>query len=296
MKRAVILIGVHKPGGGLKPLKTVGECVALMKQWAYNQGIPSSLVVSFTDLVDDERVTAPPILDVVRKFGEVGVEKLVVYFAGHGFASNKGDYWLLSDAPEDSNAAVNVNGSLLNAKRYVFPHVVFISDCCRTATQSIRDGAVDGYIIFPNLDQRGQSKKTDEFPATLLGEPAYEIKIGEVYRSIYTETIVDALNGKYRDILDVDPDGGSVLRGNPLRLFLPDELARRLRKIGKELPQDICPDPSVSSDPPHWIAAFSPPAQLSRGPDADVPVRDLPPGPELGPGSQPCPRHWHEGI
>lgn len=272
MKRAAVLIGVHRTGGGLPPLRAVGDCVDAMERWAKNQGIPSNSIASISDL-KGERVTISSIFDVVRKFGEEAVEQLVIYFAGHGFSGAMGDYWLLSDAPEDGNAAVNVNGSEFNARSGVFSHIVFISDACRLATKNIRDNAVRGGVIFPNFQIPGATKSIDQFFATLLGQPAFEIKIDGVYRSIYTATLVDALNGKYKNILEVDlPAGATVLRPTPLKYFLPDEVSRRLQMLNVEMPEGGEPDAIITSQPTSWIAAFSPPLQVSSGPDASLPT------------------------
>jgi Caspase domain len=279
MKRAAVLIGVHKTGGGLPPLRAVGDCVSAMERWAKNQGIPSKSIASISDLTG-EGVTISSIVDVVRKFGEEAVEQLVIYFAGHGFSGSMGDYWLLSDAPEDGNAAVNVYGSEFNARRGVFSHIVFISDACRLATKNIRDNAVRGSVIFPNLQIPGATKSIDQFFATLLGQPAFEIKIDGVYRSIYTATLVDALNGKYKNILEVDlPERATVLRPTPLKYFLPGEIGRRLQILNVELPEGSEPDAIITSQPTSWIAAFSPPLQVSSGPDASPPTNsdDTPP-------------------
>ena len=120
VKRALILIGVHKTGGGLQPLRAVGDCIASMEQWAKRQGIPPELIASLDDF-DDRKVTVSAILDATKEFGDGSVEQLIVYFAGHGFVGSLGEYWLLSDAPEDGNAAVNVYGSELAARSGIFP-------------------------------------------------------------------------------------------------------------------------------------------------------------------------------
>jgi hypothetical protein len=267
VKRAAILIGVHKTGGGLPPLRAVGDCVTAMEQWAKNQGIAPKSIVSVTDLAN-KKVTINSILDVVRDFGDAGVEQLIVYFAGHGFSGSMGDYWLLSDAPEDGNAAVNVYGSEFNARKGVFSHIVFISDACRVATKNIRDNAVRGGVVFPNLQIPGPSKNTDQFFATLLGDPAFEVNVDGVYKSIYTATLVDALNGMYKALLEIDvSEGATVLRPNPLKSFLPEEVGRRLRLAGATLPEDVRPDAYLNSNPSCWIAAFSPPLQPSSGTD-----------------------------
>ena len=147
------------------------------------------------------------------------------------------------------------------------------------STKTVRESRVPGGLIFLILNLPGPSKSVDQFFAALLGQPAFEVKIDEVYRSIYTATLVEALNGRYKEILEVDPrEGATVLRPRPLKNFLPGEISRRLREAGVDLPEDGAPDAIIASEPTSWIAAFGSPIQLSGGEDFMSPT---------GPGQPP---------
>ena len=95
-----------------------------------------------------------------------GADQLIVYFAGHGVNIGYAERWLLSDAPGDPNAAVNVAGSAEVAHRSSIGHVVFISDACRTAAEGLQAQGVTGSIIFPNTASGGPEKQVDQFWAT----------------------------------------------------------------------------------------------------------------------------------
>ena len=135
MQRAVILIGVRKTGK-LQPLQAVSSGVQAMKSWAEAQGIGANDIITITD--DSGPVTARVIKHAVRKITDRGTcEQLIVYFAGHGVNIRYGEYWLLSGAPDDTQEAVNVEGSVVLARQCGIPHVVFISDACRTAAEGV---------------------------------------------------------------------------------------------------------------------------------------------------------------
>ena len=60
------------------------------------------------------------------------------------------EYWLLSGAPDDPQEAVKVASSVALARYCGIPHVVLVSDACRTAAESIQAQNVEGSSIFPN--------------------------------------------------------------------------------------------------------------------------------------------------
>src|SRR5229473_3494221 len=152
-KRGAVIIAVKKTGQ-LPELQTVHQCAQQMSTWAREQGFPKKLVKVITD--EKKPVDAKQIRDAVAKLvKEDGIEQILVYFAGHGVV-NGGELWLLSGAPDDVNEAVNLEGSILLARFAGIPHVVFISDACRTAAEGIQGTRVRGQDIFPNFVPSGE--------------------------------------------------------------------------------------------------------------------------------------------
>ena len=106
-----------------------------VEKWAQGQEFAS------VNVLTDEAgpVTIQQIKSAIKAIVEKGtIEQLVVYFSGHGVNIRYGEYWLLSDAPDDTQAAVNVEGSVVLARRAGIPHVVLVSDACRTAAEGIQ--------------------------------------------------------------------------------------------------------------------------------------------------------------
>lgn len=227
--RAVILIGVSQ-ASTLPKLQAVYDGVRRMKEWAVSQGIPDELIGTITD--ETEKVTPERIKKVVWEFVDRGdIEQLIIYFAGHGVNLRYDEYWLLSDAVTDSDAAVNLSASVARAENGgVIPHVVFLSDACRTAPGGIEAQGVTGSVIFPNKLNPGQAK-VDQFFATQIGEPALEIAgpntSPKTFRAVYTDLLLEALRGLHADILEADGQTGmGLVRPEALEEFLEDALPK----------------------------------------------------------------------
>jgi len=169
---------------------------------------------------------------------------LIVYFCGHGF-NKEGEFWLLSDAPGDPNAAVNVEGSIRLARDCGIGHVVFISDACRTAAEGLQSLQVEGSLVFPNEPVSGIEKPVDILFACARGRPSFEVadsraaaEAAKSYSALYTEVLLEYLNGKHLDVLHrVREDGKYVglLRLRILADCLRTDVPSRLKhKLGVE--------------------------------------------------------------
>src|SRR5262249_36100436 len=141
-------------------------------------------------------------------------QRLVVYFSGHGFLVGTSEFWLLSRAPSNPNEAINVAGSVEAARDCGIPHVVFISDACRSTTDSLGTQSVRGYQIFPGQRViRDPRAEVDRFYATLPGDPALEVPVAKsapAYEGIYTSCLLSAFEHP-EDTLVQSVDGVRVV-------------------------------------------------------------------------------------
>jgi hypothetical protein len=288
MKRAAVLIGVDKTGG-LPKLSDAAAGAERMEAWALAQGMARKDVVLLTDR--EGPVTLAAITDAIAALVDRdSIEQLVVYFAGHGVVIQRGEYWLLSGAPRNANEAVNVEGSVAAARRCGIPHVVFISDACRTAAAGVQAQSVRGGEIFPNDRPTGPGKPVDWFFATTVGKPALELRAdGSVdgdFRAVYTNAFLDAVNGKVASALAAAPAEAKppfVVRPWALHDALAAELPRRIAALGfgSEVTQE--PEAIINSRPEvAWIAGFDrDPRQAvaPAAPAAVAPVAAAPPRP-----------------
>lgn len=267
MKRAAILIGVNKTGN-LPVLADAAGGAQRMAQWALAQGIPKDQVYTLTD--EQGPVEIHDVKQVVRKLVEVrNIDQLIIYFAGHGVNIRYGEYWLLSDAPSDSQAAVNVEGSVVLARQAGIPHVVMISDACRTAPEGIQAQFVSGSEIFPNDPIGGPEQAVDIFFASTLGKPSLEVQnptdSAKAYEALYTGVLLNELQGNNPTIVEkasVDGEAIYVIHPRPLKKALQAAVNQRLIELGLQTKVSQIPDARITSDIDAWLARVSEPANV----------------------------------
>jgi len=257
MKRAAVLIGVEKTGG-LPRLKAARKGAEDMAAWTQAQGFATHLLTDAAGPVDVAAIRAK-----IRELVDPGnLDQLLVYFAGHGVNIRFGEFWLLSDAPVDADQAVNVAGAEALARRCGIPHVILLSDACRTAAEGVQAQSIDGSAIFPNVDPSGLEKSVDLFFAATLGAPSHEVRdpqdSSKRYSAVYTDELLASLNGTYSEALVTDPaDGMLVLRPRPLKKQLERKVPARIAQLlGNAVPVTQTPDARITSDDDAWLARF----------------------------------------
>lgn len=282
MKRAGVFIGVNRTGGGLPVLKAAASGARSVHEWAQKQQqIDPAQKIDPAILLTDEsggRVTPTQIFDAIFNIVEPRLfDQLIVYFAGHGIQNRFDEYWLLSDAPINPNAAVSRAGSTFLAQSCGFKHVVMIADCCRTPAGKAVMERISGSEIFPNFPT-GNSDETpvDTFFATTSGSSAFEApKPGspDKFVSIYTEAFLDALNGRIPNLADVQ----GCVYPRSVKNVLSDHITKHvIPSLG--LPRTIfqVPTANVVSEPPDtWLTCLKrvSPGPLGRYGADDGPVR-----------------------
>lgn len=285
MLRAGLFIGVDRTGG-LPRLKDAASGAARMHAWALSQGLADGTEARLLTDANGGKVTSDAVYDAVQALiGGAGVDQLVIYFAGHGVNINRGEQWLLSDAPVRTSAAVDVSNSAKLARYSGVSHVVFLSDACRVAPDSIQAQNVRGIDIFPNDDASDRARPVDEFYACRLGRTAAEVKdaaaAAGAFRALYTGALLEVLAGQQPALL-APGEAGDLARyvwPVPLQNWLEAELPRRIRALALSTPVIQDPDAVLSAEG-RWLARFDPSAPLppplvpAAGPAADPRSRD----------------------
>jgi hypothetical protein len=260
MRRAAVFIGVDRAGHLPVLADAAAGAERLHREWGFHQRLGPSVL-----LTDREKpVTADDVQSAITNVLEPGnLDQLVVYFAGHGVNVRMGEYWLLSDAPRKTQAAVNVRGSEHLARYCGVPHVVFVSDACRLAADTINAQNVTGTDIFPNEQHSETELPVDLFYACALGKPSHEARdVNETsggYKALYTHLLCAALCFEEPDAVEwVVEDGQSVgyVRPRRLRDFMKDALPDRVRSLRLKTPIAQTPDAHISSDPGAWLSRF----------------------------------------
>ncbi len=268
MKRCAVVIGVNKTGG-LPVLQAAVSGAEEFADWAKSQGIEVTLLT-------DGNGSAVSLSDVkiaIRAFVQKRTfSQLIVFFSGHGILRAP-DYelWLLSGAPDDPNEAVNVPGSIWLARNAGIPHVVVISDACRSRPNTSRLSQIQGGVIFPNEDPKSPRPAVDVFYATLPGDPALEAPIPDAvenYRGIFTECLLKGLKGEVPAvIIDVGNkqlnETRWVVPSWELKPYLEGKVPEVASGISIKLQQE--PDIRVESHLPKFLAEVSQPTPLTTG-------------------------------
>jgi len=260
MARAGVFIGVDQTGN-LQRLNDAAAGAKRMYEWALAQGMPEGTHAKLITDADGKKVHPDHIYDAIKEIIEgPGVDQLVLYFAGHGVNINRNEHWLLTDAPVKASAAVNVSGSVELARYCGINHVVIFSDACRVAPEGLQAQNVRGVDVFPNEGAADRAKPVDQFFACFLGRTAAEIKdpasAASTYSALYTNTLLDALNGQRRDVLemsDVQGDTAFYVRPRSLEKYLEAEVLARVKKMLLEGKVNQNPDAIITSDA-NWLS------------------------------------------
>jgi len=257
MNRCAVVIGVNKTGD-LPILQGAASGAQEFADWAKSQGIEVAL------LTDDNEssVSLSDIKGAIRSFVQKKTySQLIVFFSGHGILRGQEyELWLLSGAPDDTNEAVNVFGSIWLARNTGIPHIVVISDACRSRPNSTRLSQVQGGEIFPNESPKSPRPAVDVFYATLPGDPALEATATDAvknYRGIFTECLLKGLKGEVPEVIVDIGDKKSnetrlVVPSWELQPYLVDEVPKVASSISIKLQQD--PDIRVESHLPKFLA------------------------------------------
>ncbi|MDY7807118.1 caspase family protein [Burkholderia stagnalis] len=265
MNRAAVLIGVNRVKG-LPALNDAVRGARRMREWVLTQGFAPDNVILITD--DSGPVAASAVQDAVQRVLDpmAGIEQLLIYFAGHGLNINYGEFWLLSRGQEWPTESVDVARSAVLARYSSVPHVIFVSDACRTAAAGVQQQFITGSPIFPMVAGGGVEKAVDQFFACTLGNPALEVQAQDAanagsFTALYTEALLAVLSGDEPTIIEVAGDGEmpeGVIRPWPLKHVLRERVGKLLVERGLHTRAFQTPDARISSDPQvAWIARLA---------------------------------------
>ncbi len=260
--RAAVVIGVDQPQG-LPKLHAAASGAKSVADWLENQ--QHFKVKRFTD-DNKQPVRAAEIFKAIDYFvGLETVQQLVVYFAGHGCVVGYGEYWLLSEAPHNPNEAVSFPETFDLSRYCNIPNVVFISDACRSTSESLGAQHMRGQLIFPNLGANSHvSTKVDKFLAAAIGSPAFEAKDNAGrYNGIYTSCFLDAYNDPYSDIVK-EVGGLLVVPNRNMDPYLSKIVPGRAGAASSKIDQDPCS-----------IVEAGPDVYIGRAAKAPSPTRRL---------------------
>ena len=147
MRRALVAIGVDSTASSFPALKAAALGARQIYDWAGRQDFDRTLLTDEAGA----KVRLADVYDAVKTFVDKGVyDQLVLYFSGHGvLMAPDCEAWLLSGAPDNQNEAINVAGSIANARTCGIEHLVVYSDACRSIPTQWRSAMLTPGTIFP---------------------------------------------------------------------------------------------------------------------------------------------------
>ena len=192
-KRGAICIGVNQ-AGSMPALQAAAKGGRDFEAWAKRQGCDTELLVDEAG----RKIGVTDVYDAIKARVDTGAyEQLIIYFSGHGILGAPGcEYWLLSRAPENPNEAVNLFRAIEDARSCGIPHIVFVSDACRSRAAAPPLTGVMGGTVFGHTGYAGAAAEIDVFYATRPGDPAWEVALDEAtrnYSSIFTDFLLEAV-------------------------------------------------------------------------------------------------------
>ncbi len=215
--------------------------------WATRMGYQTTLIMD-----DPAPVTMQGLKErmvTALTAGEGSIERLIVYFAGHGLIREaEENLWLLSDW-QDELRAVAVDVLKRRLMRFGVEQVVLIGDACSSLPEDMTAADLIPDVPLPKGPKTPTGlEETDRFLAAQDGEPAFMIPgaTPEEDRCVFTGVLMEGLWGAV-------PDAYSAVRPNAvtsqsLAAFLRRAAPARALTYGHVLKPAVLPTFSEGRD------------------------------------------------
>jgi hypothetical protein len=246
--RIFVSIAVSKPDGGLSALPGAIKASERMAAWAdANDYIPLLINDNLypevtTDLLRKEITTA-----IGEVTGRAVLRRLIIFFAGHGAAMGIDDQnWMLSNWNKRPTEAVKVS-SLQRMLEYFGPEqVTIIGDACQEFSAKFIEVVGSPVLDKPEEDRRDY--ELDRFFPVDAGSQAFMIRAKgkEDAFCLFTEVMLDALEGDAPEKYFEEIDGGRHVTSQTLAKYLKENLAKEAGKFGVRM--DPRPRPGFYTD------------------------------------------------
>lgn len=252
LRKAMIVIAVSKYNGPYANLPGTLTSAKRIANWARQPGPGRGYTVLEITDANGAAVTVDRLKNEITPFlqGNI-IDRLVVYFAGHGLVRSTADqYWLLTDAANDDREGVNTNafkrgltrqGIGSNHPDLLQGQLCFIVDACRNTSEEALNFVGDPIIAGGGAAQKMQ---IDLFFATMLGKYAYQPKSAGNQPSycLFSDTITEALEGKVPQVIETTHHPFKpVIVNNLLADYLDVEVPKRAARLNETMVPDNNP-------------------------------------------------------
>ncbi|MEX5562588.1 caspase family protein [Pseudophaeobacter sp. 1A16562] len=248
IRKAMIIIAVSDYVGAYAQLPGTLTSAARLATWARDPAPGRDYkVLEITDAANK-----PVTVDRLRKeiealLSTTIIDRLVVYFAGHGLVRSATDqFWLLTNAAHDRREGVDLMPFIDGLKRYSIGasnrhlnkgQLCIIADACRDTSREAINFTGD-----PILTSAAQASPMDMdmFLATTLGDFAYQpaAVAGARASCLFSDVLCEALEGSVPSVIDPDHNFGAVIDNQKLATYLDDEVPKRAKKYNEKMTPD----------------------------------------------------------
>lgn len=246
--RLFVSIAVSKPLGGLDELPGAITAAERMEEWALMHGYKTLLVNDVRCKEITTELLREKISEAINEITEqVALKRLVIYFAGHGFAQGIGDqYWVLTNWQKRPTEAISVVALQRMLEYYGPKQVAIIGDACQEFSNSFID--VRGSAVLDRPDETPRRYELDQFFAVDVGKSAFMIRAKGYEKAfcLFTEVLLGALNGDANDSYCETIGNNKVVTSQSLASYLDNTVSRKAAEYG--LRMEPCPKPGFYTD------------------------------------------------
>lgn len=263
--RIFISIAVSKPLGGLDELPGAITAAERMAAWAEAQGYATLLfhdgaLPEITIDILRDGITAA-IRDVTN---QTELERLVIFFAGHGAALGVGDqFWILTNWQKRWSEAIKVSALQRMLEYYGPKQVSIIGDACQEFSSMFVD--LVGSSVLDRPEEEQHPYELDQFFAVDVGKQAFMIKAKGDQKDfcLFTEVLLDALEGDAQDTYFEEIGADKFVTSQSLARYLDNNVAREAGKYGvRMIPR---PNPGFYTDRTYLSIPGPPPQARASG-------------------------------
>lgn len=241
--KAIIIIAVSKYNGSYSNLPGAITSARRLREWAEHKEPSRDYKVLY--LADDEyeKIDYQLVSEKVTNFIKSNfIDRLVVYFSGHGIArSIKDEYWLLTDAANDKTQGIHLGwfkGGLDNCN---IKQLCIISDACRDTNRDAIDFC--GHPILTSRKKTNRNPQLDLFLSTGLGESSYQINPtdGKPPYCLFSDAILNGLDGVRETVEFENHQFKPAVTNHKLKTYLDEEVRISAAGFSREMNPEIIP-------------------------------------------------------
>jgi hypothetical protein len=200
--RILVSIGVSKPEF-LDELPGVITASERMAAWGRMHGYHPVLIHDAKTPehgpldVTVDRIRAEVASAIRAVTSERALERLIVFFAGHGSALDPDQHWLLTHWRTNSSEAIKVRKLQRMLEFYGPKQVAIIADACQENNREFDDVIGSAVLLRPQPEEEPEQFELDRFLAADAGMKSFMVKAqgDEAAYCLFSEVLLDALEG-----------------------------------------------------------------------------------------------------